>query len=229
MARHELDVLLTEAQPGDCDGVADRLSASGHRVHRCHRRADADADPGKAGEAGEAEKAGDARCVAWEPGGRCPLTAGPIDLVVDARTGHGPETPREQGALCALLANVPLVVCGPTDTRNSLLLRADVVCRPERLALACHAAMSPVGPAAHRAVARAVRTALADSGRRSPEICVHLELRDHTVVADITVAAPPSATTYPRVRSAARIALAAFTDSWPYAPVTVYHGTVAGA
>jgi hypothetical protein len=117
---------------------------------------------------------------------------------------------------------VPLVVCGPTDTTNSMLLRADLVCRPDRLVPACHAAASPVSPTAHRVVAEAVCAALAGLGK-PPRITVDLELREHTVIADVTVAAAPCATTYTRVRSAVRTALARFTPTWPYVPVTVHH------
>lgn len=212
MPHHELDIVLTEASEGDCDAAAAELSASGHRVHRCHPAQDPAADP-------------EHRCVAWRPGGRCPLTTEPVDLVIDVRGADGPETPREQAAMCAHLAGVPLIVCGPTDTTNSMLLRADVVCRPDRLALACLTALSPVGPTAHRAVLRAARTALAGLSDLPP-VTVHLELRDHTVLVDITVAAAPCATTYPRVRSAVRLALAAFTPAWPYTPVTVHHAAV---
>lgn len=208
------EVLVAEALPGDADSVSRQLISSGHRIHRCH------SVPEPARDAAE-----DPRCVAWQPGCRCPLTTSDIDLVVDVRTAHGPETAREQGAMCALIANIPLVVCGPTDTDNSMLLRADVVCRPERLVLACHTATSAVSPAAHRAVTRAVRSALTGLGE-PPALTVHLELRDHTVVADVTVDASPCATTYPRVRSAVRTALARFTEAWPYTPVTVHHGSV---
>ncbi|MCF2533309.1 hypothetical protein [Yinghuangia soli] len=163
-----------------------------------------------------------ASCVAWEPGSRCPLTIADIDLVLDVRTAHGPETTREQGAMCAQLAGVPLVVCGPTDTSNSMLLRADVVCHPDRLQLACVSALSPVGATARRSVEQALRAALAGLGD-PPPVAVSLELRDHTVVADVTVAAAPSATTYTRVRTVVRAALARFTPAWPYVPVTVHH------
>ena len=52
--------------------------------------------------------------------------------------------------------------------------------------------------------------------------CAGLALTHHDVV-DVTVAAAPCATTYPRVRSAVRMAMAAFTPAWPYTPVTVHH------
>lgn len=213
MGEHTFDILVTEANPGDGDAVIQRLGTSGHRVHRCHP------------EPASGAAASDPRCVAWHPGGSCPLITADISLVVDART-HGPETPREQGAMCAILANVPLVVCGPTDTTNTLRLRADVICRADRLELACHTATSPVGPAAHRAVTQAVRTALTGLGG-PPPVSVHLDLRDNTVVADVSIHAAPCATTYPRVRSAVRTALARFTEAWPYTPVTIHHDSPA--
>ncbi|NUT49037.1 MAG: hypothetical protein HOV94_17275 [Saccharothrix sp.] len=208
MEHRELRVLFTEATAGACDDAARRLADAGHVVHRCHT---------------DAEGAqGHVPCIAWQSGAECPLLAGTVDVVVDVRVAHGPETPREQGAMCAMLAGVPLVVCGPTDTTNGPLLRADAVCLPERLLAACHAAASPVGPTAERAVREAIGTALAGLGE-PPRISVRLELRDRTVVADVTVAAAPCATTYRRVRTAVRTALARFTPAWPYTPVTLYH------
>lgn len=207
MRHHELRILATESRPGDCDAAAAELAGLGHVVHRCHPVGTRAAEP---------------VCTAWQPGSRCPLMSHTVDVVVDVRSAPGPTTPREQGAMCALLANVPLVVSGPVDSADSLLLRADVVCRPERLVLACHTAASPVSPTAHRAVADALRAALAGLGE-PPPLSVHLELRDSTVVADITIAAPPTPTTFTRVRTATRTALARFTPHWPYTPVTVHH------
>lgn len=207
MRHQELRILVTEEHPGDCDEAAAELGDLGHVVHRCHP---------------EGAASPERSCIAWQPGGRCPLKTEPIDIVIDVRSAYGPETPREHGAMCALLANVPLVVCGPVDTGNSALLRADVACHRTRLVLACHTAASAVGPTAHRAVTEALRAALTGLGE-PPPLTVHLELRDTTVVADITIGAAPTATTYTRVRAATRTALSRFTPTWPYTPVMVHH------
>ncbi|HSA51260.1 MAG TPA: hypothetical protein VLH10_14300 [Yinghuangia sp.] len=220
MRHHELNVLLTEAHPGDSETAAALLAGAGHRVHRCHPVA----RPATGAEDTAEQTSG--ACVAWHTGGKCPLTTTAIDVVVDARRVSGPETPREQGAMCATLTSVPLVVCGPADTRNTVLLKADSLCDAAHLLAACRSAASPAGRAAHRAVTQAVRTALTGLGD-PPAITVELVLRQDTVIADITIAATPSATTYTRVRGAVRTALARFTPSWPYIPVTVHHSAPA--
>ncbi|MGW9211618.1 hypothetical protein ACWGR4_32195 [Embleya sp. NPDC055664] len=211
MRRRGLKIVLTESHTGGCEPVAGELTAAGHRVLRCHGGSAVDTE---------------APCVAWTVGGGCPLLAPDVDVVVDVRTEAGPQTAREQGAMCALVAGVPLVVCGPVDTLGGTwtLSRADVVCGPADVEAACHRAFSPVGPTAHRVVARAVSRALA--GVTAPaDVHVGLTARESVVVADITVAASPTATAFRRVRGAVRTALAPFTPAWPYVPVTLYHRT----
>ncbi|MGW9209690.1 hypothetical protein ACWGR4_22200 [Embleya sp. NPDC055664] len=127
-----------------------------------------------------------------------------------------------QGAECALVAGVPLVVCGPADSGGPLL-RADVLCGPTELVAACPGALSPIGATAHRVVARAVRTALTARGTGpSAGIEVRLVLRDTTVVADITLDTVPSRATHNHVRTAVRTSLAPFTSAWAYTPVTLH-------
>ncbi|MFE5332818.1 hypothetical protein ACFRCG_41190 [Embleya sp. NPDC056575] len=211
MCRRGLKIVVTESHTGGCGQVVSELTAAGHTVSRCH---DGPA-PGP-----------EAPCVAWAAGGECPLLAPDVDVVVDVRTGAGPRTAREQGAMCALVAGVPLVVCGPVDALDGsgTLSRADVVCGRADVEAACHRAFSPVGPTAHRVVARAVSRALA--GVAAPgDVQVDLTTRESVVLADITVGASPTATAFRRVRGAVRMALAPFTPGWPYIPVTLYHRT----
>ncbi|MFF7250157.1 hypothetical protein ACFZBU_40485 [Embleya sp. NPDC008237] len=211
MRRQELKIVVTESHTGGCEPVASELAAAGHTVLRCH---------------GGSAAGTEAACAAWAVGGGCPLLAPDVDVVVDVRTEAGPQTTREQGAMCALVAGVPLVVCGPVDTLDGsgTLSRADVVCGRADVEAACRRAFSPIGPTAHRVVARAVSRALA--GVTAPDdVHVDLTARESVVVADITVAASPTATTFRRVRSAVRTALAPFTPAWPYVPVTLYHRT----
>ncbi|MFI1583838.1 hypothetical protein [Embleya sp. NPDC020630] len=209
MRRRSLKIVITESHTGGCEPVASELTAAGHRVLRCH---------------GESAVGSEAPCVAWTAGGGCPLIAPDVDVVVDVRTEVGPQTVREQGVMCALVAGVPLVICGPADTLGGTgaLSRADVVCGRADVEAACHRAFSPVGPTAHRVVARAVSRALA--GVTAPaDVHVDLTARESVVVADITVAASPTATAFRRVRGAVRTALAPFTPAWPYVPVTLYY------
>ncbi|HEX9335925.1 MAG TPA: hypothetical protein VF892_08560 [Pseudonocardiaceae bacterium] len=86
-----MHVLLTEAQFGDADELAERLRAVGCHVSGCHRRTGI--------------------CRALAPGGICPLDgADPVDLVVDARTPDPELTAREFGVVCALRARVPVAI-----------------------------------------------------------------------------------------------------------------------
>ncbi|WP_439681284.1 hypothetical protein [Embleya sp. MST-111070] len=202
-----MKILITESHADGCGQVANELVEAGHTVLHCHE------GPG----VGTAVP-----CVAWAADGGCPLLAPDVDVVVDVRTEEGPQTTREQGAMCALVAGVPLVVCGPVDTHGGTLSRADVVCGRADVEAACHSAFSPVGPTAHRVVARAVSRALA--GVIAPaEVHVDLTARESIVFADITVGASPTATAFRHVRGAVRTALAPFTPAWSYTPVTLYH------
>ncbi|MYS87814.1 hypothetical protein [Embleya scabrispora] len=204
-----LKIVITESHSGGCREVATDLTRAGHTVLRCHEKPGADTEE---------------PCVAWTAGRGCPLLAQDVDVVVDVRADAGPQTVREQGAVCALVAGVPLVVCGPVDARGGLLARADVLCRREDIEAACHAAFSPVGPTAHRVVTRAVALALA--GVTAPaDVHVDLTARESMVLAEVTVGASPTATAFRRVRGAVRLALAPFTPTWPYTPVVLYHRT----
>ncbi|MFI1380201.1 hypothetical protein [Embleya sp. NPDC020886] len=207
MHRRGLKIVITESQPDGCRQVAGHLTEAGHTVLRCH---------------GQPGTERTEPCVAWAAGGGCPLLAQDVDVVVDVRADEGPRTAREQGAMCALVAGVPLVVCGPVGARDGMLARADVLCHHDDIEAACRTAFSPVGPTAHRVVARAVSLALA--GVTTPaDVHVRLTARESTVFADITVGASPTATAIRRVRAAVRLALAPFTPSWPYTPVMLYH------
>ncbi|MFI6986713.1 hypothetical protein ACIBSV_50400 [Embleya sp. NPDC050154] len=209
MHRRGLKIVITESHSGGCRQVATDLAEAGHTVLRCHEKPGAEPEE---------------PCVAWAAGRGCPLLAPDIDVVVDVRANAGPRTEREQGAMCALVAGVPLVVCGPVDTHDAMLARADVVCRRTDVESACRTAFSPVGPTAHRVVTRAVSLALA--GVTAPaDVHVDLTVREGMVLADVTVGASPTATAVRRVRGAVRRALAPFTPTWPYTPVTLYHRT----
>jgi hypothetical protein len=104
MNRHQeaaMHVLVTEAQFGDADPLAERLRQIGCRVSRCHNSAGI--------------------CQALAPGGRCPLDgADPIDLVVDVRPPVSDLTAREFGAICGIRARIPVAATGVNGTRPHL-------------------------------------------------------------------------------------------------------------
>ncbi|MBP2471816.1 hypothetical protein JOF53_000688 [Crossiella equi] len=88
-----MHVLVTESRFGDADQLVERLEGTGCRVSTCH------------GQLG--------LCRVLSPGNRCPLDErGPVDLVVDVRNGCEELSAREYGVVCAVRANVPLLIVG---------------------------------------------------------------------------------------------------------------------
>jgi hypothetical protein len=87
-----MHVLLTEAKFGDADPLYEPLRDTGSRVSRCHWRGGV--------------------CRALAPALTCPLddAADPPTLVVDVRDGGAEVTAREFGIVCALRAQVPVVL-----------------------------------------------------------------------------------------------------------------------
>ena len=93
MAHH--DVLLTESRRGIADEAGRALADAGHTVHRCH-------EPGQPA----------FPCSELAHPGSCPL-AGHIDVALLVRSRLEPRpTQREDGAMCAIRAGVPLVEKG---------------------------------------------------------------------------------------------------------------------
>ncbi|TMR92414.1 hypothetical protein [Nonomuraea basaltis] len=146
-------ILMTESDPSGGAVAGALLALEGHEVAYCH-------PPGAAASA--------APCAGMVPGGRCPLADGDMDLLVDVRLAPGPFTLREAGVMCALRAQVPVLVAGPTPSGTALDEIASR-CDAADLVETCADAVSPTGPAARRAVADAVRPLLRRAGSR-PQI-----------------------------------------------------------
>lgn len=88
-----MHVLVTEAKFGDSDRLVERLRRLGCRVSTCH------------GQSG--------LCRVLAPGDHCPLDRHePVDLMVDVRDGCDELTSREFGTVCAIRAEVPLLIVG---------------------------------------------------------------------------------------------------------------------
>lgn len=198
-----MKVLVTEQLPGGAVDVAAPLAAAGHIVTHCHLPNDG--APGG--------------CLAQVPGARCPLASGDIDVFVDARSDAGPMTAREFGVACALRGGTPVVIAGPVPEQDRWPWNeADVQCAPGDVVAACHRALSPTGPAAHRAVAEAARRVLRQA--KAP-LQPSIELRSKRGAVDVLVTTDRalSPATREAVRSAARASLAAYTPLWQYAQV----------
>jgi hypothetical protein len=100
-----MHVLLTEAQFGDGDRLAQRLRELGVRVTLCHDRV--------------------GYCQVLRPGGRCPLDGFTdlVNAVVDVRGAGAELTAREYGAVCAVRAGRPVWIVG-TDPDGPVVVPA---------------------------------------------------------------------------------------------------------
>ncbi|NUW39495.1 hypothetical protein [Nonomuraea rhodomycinica] len=141
-------IVMTESDPSGGAVAGALLTLEGHDVAYCH-------PPGA--------EASAAPCGGMAPGGRCPLADGGADLLVDVRLAPGPFTLREAGVMCALRAQVPVLVAGPPPVGTGL---DEVVagCDPGELVEACAETVTPTGSAARRAVVDAVRPLLPGAG-----------------------------------------------------------------
>ncbi|MFI7700614.1 hypothetical protein [Nonomuraea sp. NPDC049480] len=143
-------ILMTESDPSGGAVAGALLALEGHEVAYCH-------PPGA--------PASTAPCAGMALEGHCPLADGDVDLLVDVRLAPGPFTLREAGVMCALRAQVPVLVAGPTPSGTALDEIASR-CDPVDLVETCAEAVSPAGPAARRAIADAVRPLLHRAGTR---------------------------------------------------------------
>ncbi|MBP2479482.1 hypothetical protein JOF53_008354 [Crossiella equi] len=88
-----MHVLVTESKFGDADRLVEKLDETGCRVSTCH------------GQLGP--------CRVLAPASRCPLDGrGGVDLVVDVRGACEELSAREYGVVCAVRANLPLLIVG---------------------------------------------------------------------------------------------------------------------
>lgn len=136
-----MQVLVVGTTPSGVEPAVTQLEAAGHTVARCHE-AGADAFP----------------CQALSESGTCPLEGPPIDVVVTVRNHAWPRpSPFEDGALCALRRQIPLVVAGVTALQPFERWSPRTVEKGEDLAQVCvESATAPLpqhGAAARRAAA----------------------------------------------------------------------------
>jgi hypothetical protein len=141
-------VLVVETDAGAADEAVARLEAAGHAVARCHEHGERHAFP----------------CAGLAAGGVCPLRGDGVDVALTVRARPMP-TPAalEDGAACALRANVPLVVTGQT-VWNPYVQLPDVTVAHDDVVAACEAAAR--APLARHGVAalEAMRASLLQSG-----------------------------------------------------------------
>lgn len=130
-----LNVMVLESEYGGADDARDELLEAGHTVLRCHDRGQA-AFPCR----GIVERAA------------CPLRSHTVDVALAVRPRvRSQPAPSEDGVRCALMANVPLVVAGPSvlDPYDSFATR--VLDRAYGVVDACETAVAAeVAAGVHR-------------------------------------------------------------------------------
>jgi hypothetical protein len=122
-----LNIMVLESERGAADEATRELTEAGHTVLRCHD-AGAHVFP----------------CRGLADESTCPLRSHAVDVALTVRSGvFAQPTPSEDGARCALMQHVPLVVAGPstfdpyTDLEVAVLNRTDdVVAASEEAAAA---------------------------------------------------------------------------------------------
>src|SRR5215468_5545558 len=160
-----MEILLTEAAPGDADAVASKLDAAGHNVSRCNLP-------------------GSDRCASLVNRVGCPLQEGVISAVVDVRRGPRGFGLHELGAMCAVRAGVPLVVCGPTAGEDGPWRDADVRCTEDALLDVLTFADAVTGLAGRRRVEHAVTATLRAFGHPGAAV---VAIRSEPGVVPITI------------------------------------------
>lgn len=196
-----MEILLTEARSGDADAVAERLTAAGHLVSRCNL-------------------AGSDRCAPLVNQTGCPLRERPISMVVDVRGAEVEFGAHELGAMCAVQAAVPLVVCGPTPGQAGPWRDADVRCTEEALLDVLELANPVAGAATRHRVEQAVLAALRTLGRDGP-VDVAIESTPGVIRVIVTIDGPPPHTLAALLSKAVQGALAGLTPHWAGATVTL--------
>jgi hypothetical protein len=131
-----LNVMLLESEPNGADEACGELIAAGHTVLKCH-------------DAGQPAFP----CRGVLDRDACPLSAQVVDvaLAVRPRVRSLPAA-SEDGVRCALMANVPLVVAGPSALDPYDRFATRVLDRTYQVVDTCEAAAAAELPAhAHRA------------------------------------------------------------------------------
>jgi len=196
-----MEILLTEARSGDADAVAERLTAAGHLVSRCNL---ADSD----------------RCAPLVHQTGCPLRERPIAMAVDVRGAEVEFGAHELGAMCAVQADVPLVVCGPTPGQAGPWRDADVHCTEEVLLDVLALADPIAGSATRHRVEQAVSATLRTVGRGGP-VEVAIESAPGVIRVAVTIDGTPPHKLAVLLSKAVQGALVGLTPHWAGATVTL--------
>lgn len=192
-----LRVLVTAAAPGDAVAVVRSLREAGHTVLGCH---------------------GGERCP-LALGRSCPLADDHVDAVVHVRARPAPLGDRDRPFLCAVVAGVPVVLCGYPAAEGPWA-RADAHCSPAGVAAAVERAVRPTSRTARRWIELAVADVLRPYGLAPP---ARLRVTDGAGAVDVELAfvRPVPVTVRGQLQQAVRAALAPLTPHWAYARVLI--------
>jgi hypothetical protein len=162
-----LTVMVLENESGAADEATQELTEAGHNVLRCHD-VDSPAFP----------------CRGLVDARTCPLRSHVVDVALTVRSAVASQPAAlEDGARCALMANVPLVVAGPRVCDPYQGFEAAVLDRTYDVVSACeHAALAERSEHARRAEAVLASTVGVPRSpiptvsvvRRDGGLCVHL-------------------------------------------------------
>jgi hypothetical protein len=169
------DVLLLESAPHAGDTAAERLTAGGHRVHRCYATPDS------------------TRCAALEDRGRCPVD-GHIDVAVLVRRSLAPvPTRRESGVACVRRAGIPVVQEGPqAQGPGEPWITAYVRPGDPTLAAATAAAVQTADEPAVQAIRKTISPLLHAAGIDEQEVACTLDRSGTGLAVHVTLPEPAS-------------------------------------
>ncbi|MEO6712376.1 MAG: hypothetical protein ABIM89_02975 [Mycobacteriales bacterium] len=188
-------VLVTEATTADSASTLRALVAAGHNFVRCFPLAD-----------------GGQRC-SYVATGHCPVDDDQVDVALDVRGAvPGELAPREQGAVCALRAGIPVVVATDTGWDNPIAESTTTVPVADAVIAVTHALTTAPTNRVARLTADEVGRVLTATELYGVVVQVEVVVRDR--ILDLTIELPvrPPVAVRRMVRSAAdRIAGA----QWP--------------
>jgi hypothetical protein len=166
----KMTVLVLESDTGAADSAIEQLEGDGHSVVRCHDR-NAVAFP----------------CNALVEGRDCPLEASVVDVALVVRSSvHAEPTALEDGASCAFIHRVPVVVAGRVVLNPFQRHATTVLKDTDHVVEACrHAATAPLSAHAEVAKEHLLRV-LEQHGYANAPCDVQVVRRNGSLVVEVT-------------------------------------------
>lgn len=193
-----MHVLLARADPDVGADIARVLARAGHQVIECR---------------------GGPRCPLARDGS-CPVLDRRVDVMVDVRDCPSPFAPSELPMLCASLAGIPTVVCGPVPSAGGPWRHADVLCDATDIVRAVEEAASASSPAAETAVRRAISGIVEQEGLPGPDQ-VALDVTGGVVDVTLTFARTVVPRARERIVQATHQSLVPYTPHWAHARIHI--------